>query len=88
MINLINFPDFRRILGKKLGLQFFGQVKKVYIKLTIIQGKNLKPKGEKLKTHAKKTQGFGEIKNAVCRKSVEKKAVLVPHIQIENSQNV
>ena len=43
---------------------------KVYIKLTIIQGKNSKLKGEKLK---QKTHGFGKIKNAVCRKSVEKK---------------
>ena len=32
----------------------------------MIQGKNLKLK--------QKTQGFGKIKNAACRKSVEKKA--------------
>ena len=49
---MIIFPDFRRILSKKC---------KVYIKLTIIQGKNTK---------------LGKIINAVCRKVVEKKAVL------------
>ena len=45
--NLIIFPDFRGILGKKC---------KVYIKLTIIQGKNSKLKGEKLKSHAKNSR--------------------------------
>ena len=56
--------DFRRILGKKF---------KVYIKLTIIQGitQNSRVKNSELK---QKTRGFGKIKNAVCRKSVEKKA--------------
>ena len=39
------------------------------------QGKNSKPK-EKTKKLKQKTQGFGKIKNVVCRKSVEKKADL------------
>ena len=53
---------------------FQAKNRKVYIKLAVIQGKNLKLKGEKLKTQAKnsklkdKTQGFGKTKNAVCLK--------------------
>ena len=47
---------------------------KVYIKLAIIQGKNSKLNGWVLKTQAK-TQGFGKTRNAVCRNSVEKKAI-------------
>ena len=46
--------------------RILGKKRKIYIKLTIIPGKKSKLK--------KKTEGFGKIKNAVCRKSVEKKA--------------
>ena len=55
--------------------QISGKKCMVYIKLTIIQGKtqNSRVKNTKLK---QKTQGFGKIKNAVCRKSVEKKGCL------------
>ena len=48
---MIIFPDFRRILSKNC---------KVYIKLTIIQGKNFKLKGEKLKTQEKKLNNSRE----------------------------
>ena len=50
---MIIFPDFRRILGKKC---------KVYIKLTIIQGKNSKLKGEKLKTQVKTQNSSKKLK--------------------------
>ena len=70
MIKFIIFADFRRIFGKKC---------KIYIKLTIIQGKNSKLKGDS--NLKQKTQGFGKIKNAVCRKSVGKKAEIQQEIQ-------
>ena len=64
---MIIFPDFRRILGKKC---------KVYIKLTIIQGKNLKLKGEKLKTQAKNSRFRQNQKRGLPKIGRKKKADL------------